>query len=54
MYLRRQVNHEFMCGFPFAYPRQLTLDLERWFEEHNGFGYDDLEQKISFNIIFLE
>ena len=53
-FLRRQVDFEFMCGFPFAYPRELTVDLERWFEESNGYSYDEIEKHIPFVNNFSE
>lgn len=53
-FLRRQVDFEFMCGFPFAYPRELTLDLERWFEDSNGYSYDEIEKHIPFVNNFSE
>ena len=42
-FMLRQVDHEFMCGFPFAYPRALYEDLHAWFVATHGFDYGAIE-----------
>lgn len=41
-FLSRQIHCEFMCAFPFVYPRELYSDLNEYFIDLNGFGYDKI------------
>ena len=53
-FLRRQVDFEFMCGFPFAYPRELYIDLHQWFIGANKFDYNDIEKHLPYKDNFSE
>ncbi|WP_331298624.1 DUF6492 family protein [Methylobacterium oryzae] len=53
-FLCRQVDFEFMALFPLIYPRRLYIDLEEWFNDTHGFGYENIESRLKIRHEFSE
>ncbi|QRE78350.1 DUF6492 family protein [Methylobacterium aquaticum] len=53
-FLGQQVDFEFMSLFPLVYPRDLYIDLEKWFSEFHNLSYEAIENMVDAPWAFSE